>query len=560
MSLAAVLSATAVPARPGLHPYVQPDGTVIMVRQSGDEYSHTVTDRYGRLLADDGNGRLVPAESITAVRDDNAPNPRLKRSRQARHMAAAQEYPWFGEPDFNPGICPTSFPACGERRGLVILVEYQDVRFNTPDAKDYFTRMLNEEGFSDYGATGSARDYFVYNSMGAFTPQFDVYGPVLLPDKRLHYGVNDSWGNDKRPHEMVIEACQLLDAEIDFNDYDIDGDGFVDNIFVIYADKGENAGGPATSVWPHSADIFDMTGRYHEFDGIKINHYACTNETVEYNGQNRPDGIGTFVHEFGHVIGLPDLYTTVYNKAFTPGEWSVMDEGPYNNEGRTPPNYSAYERFSLGWIEPERLSAGDKELLPIDVSNHCYIVTSDRPNEYFLLENRRQEGNDFYIPWHGMLIWHVDYDADIWFANEVNNEVGHQRVDLVEADGILSDGTTAGDSFPGVFGVTSFGAMTSPSFTCWSGAPAGYELTSIREEGDVVRFNVAGGSGIGGDADGTKPWRLEGDILTAGDDVRIVDMMGRIVSSLRSGESLGLVRGAVYVVVSDNVSDKICVR
>ena len=156
------------------------------------------------------------------------------------------------------------------------------------------------------------------------------------------------YGNDQRPEEMIIEACQMLDDTVDFSEYDRDGDGYIDNVFVFYAGRGEASGGASDTVWPHSWDITAATSVPYVFDGVRLDRYGCSNEWEV----DRPDGVGTFVHEFSHVMGLPDLYATKYTGAFTPGAWSAMDYGPYNNDGCTPPLYSAFERYSLGWIEP----------------------------------------------------------------------------------------------------------------------------------------------------------------------------------------------------------------
>ncbi len=558
---ASALASFAVPARPGLRPHTQPDGSVVMISVSGDERHKTITDERGRSLIMDEDGWLVEGSYAQAPATYSLRGSARRAASAGTGGAGYPAYPdWLPE-GFNPGLCYTPFPTQGEPRALVILVEYQDVPFNHPSPRDYFRRMLNEEGFSDYGATGSARDFFVENSMGQFKPEFDVYGPVLLPKNRSYYGANDRWGNDLHPEQMAVDACRILDDEIDFSDYDLDGDGYIDNVFIFYADKGEATYGPMGSVWPHSAILQDLRpGEVFEYDGVLLGQYACTNETVIYNDEERPDGIGTFVHEFSHVLGLPDLYTTVYNNAFTPGEWSTLDFGPYNNEGRTPPYYSAYERFSLGWLEPELLRAGEMRLDPIQDSNHAYMVMTDRPNEYFLLESRKRTGADKWLPGHGMLVWHVDYNEKVWYDNEVNNVVSHQRVDIVEADGTQNGASRHGDTFPGVKGITAFGADTSPSFRSWSKQPVGFELSSIAEpEEGVVTFTVSGeGAGIAGVESGAG-WSLQGDLLTAVEAAVVMDMQGRTIARLGAGESVRLPRRTPLIVVSAGEGTKVMI-
>ena len=249
--------------------------------------------------------------------------------------------------------------------------------------------MLNKQGFSEYGGTGCAKEYFELNSNGQFRPQFDVYGPVTLPNNREYYGGNDERGDDKHASEMVSHAVQILDPDVDFTRYDMSSDGEVDNVYVIYAGQGEATYGGPDTVWPHSYDLLkDMV--FVRVDGLYVNHYACCNEWLK----DEPDGVGTFIHEFSHVLGLPDLYATIGARlSATPGNWSVLDYGPYNNGGHTPPNYSAYERYAMGWVEPEILSAPKNlNLLNLSESNQVAIIPVEgNENEFFLIENRSRE-------------------------------------------------------------------------------------------------------------------------------------------------------------------------
>lgn len=160
-----------------------------------------------------------------------------------------------------------------------MLVEYSDVKFKIDDPSDYFTRLFNENGFSDYGGTGSVRDYFTDQSNGKFDIHYDVFGPVTLAGKRSYYGSNNSFGDDSNPEGMVREAAELLKNEIDFSQYDYDNDGRIDNIFIVYAGEGEADGGPAESVWPHA---FEIT------NGKTYNGKSCTDTAASTNGSTTP--------------------------------------------------------------------------------------------------------------------------------------------------------------------------------------------------------------------------------------------------------------------------------
>lgn len=521
--------AMAIPAKPGLTAYTQPDGTVINIQLIGDEHGHMVYSESGLLLVE-ANGRLEYAEfdseghpvasgimvradndrqvkgmrlqtqgnleawakKITSVRDARLEKLEKKIAMRRAATRAGESSDGDAADRLVPlhfGRCETNFPVLGEQKGIVILVEYEDVPFTYGDL-EYFNRMLNEKGFSDYGSLGSVRDWFVENSNGQFLPDFDVYGPVKLPNERKYYGGNDEYGNDMRAHEMAIDACRLLDESIDFSQYDRDGDGIIDNVFIFYAGKGEHDSGVKNAVWPHSWDVaMGLPDEKFIYDGVQLNHYACTCEIP--SGYQRPDGIGTFIHEFSHVMGLPDLYVTNYTTGFTPGEWSVMDQGPYNNSGLTPPNYSSYEKGALGWIDFQPFAAGRMELDNLSESNQAYALPTDNENEFYFFENRQQRGNDAFIPGHGMLVWHIDYKPAMWTLNTVNNTTLHQYVDLVEADNVKSSGTRASDSFPGNKGITAFGFDTKPQLASWSKARLAFDLEDIEESEDgVISFTA----------------------------------------------------------------------
>ena len=496
------ISCYALPARHGLIEATQPDGTTLNIRMEGNGEHKRIFSEDGYLLTTDSLGFYVFADLNkegevvpTEIRDINPGNRNaeiLNKISKLNQTGLTESYK-IKEPENNLsqyakgiGLGVTKFPSYGEQRSVVILVEFADKGFTIENPNDFYTRMLNETGFSDGGATGSARDYFISNSNGIFIPQFDVYGPVVLDKPYSYYGKNSIWGQDSNPWDMVVEACELLDDEIDFSLYDRNEDGVIDNVYFFYAGYGEADGGGANTIWPHSFDITSVSWHPYMFDGVRLDHYACSNELQKMNN-DLPDGIGTFCHEFSHVLGLPDLYSTTYNNAFTPFTWDILDHGSYNNNSRTPPNYSSYERFALDWINPEILYKGEEILLyPLDETNEAFIVLTDNDNEYFLFENRQQNGFDEFIPGHGMLIWHVDFDMRKWMNNTVNNTASHQNVDLIEADNRKNQYSLEGDSFPGSQNVNEFSCETKPAFVSWNKVNMPLRLFNIEESEDGI--------------------------------------------------------------------------
>ena len=386
--------------------------------------------------------------------------------------------------DFND----SDFPTQGSPKVLVVLAEFSNARFAMSNPKEAFSNLLNQEGYSSYGATGSCKDYFKDNSMGAFSPEFVVYGPAKLPNTFEKYGANDIQGRDVAPEQMIIDACQALDGEIDFSQFDINKDGKVDNVYVFYAGYGAADGGGASRIWPHASDL---TNKHIVLDGVELGSYACSNE-VNFETKEIT-GIGVFTHEFCHVLGLPDLYDTAGSGAFTPGSWCLMDYGEYNNHGKTPPCLTAFERMSLGWLTPEELTdPANCSLEPIS-ENKAYRISTNADNEFFLLENRQNQGWDNFLEGYGMLVWHIDYDNTIWNNNSVNNISFHQRVDILEADNVKDLKTVAGDAFPGTAGVTQITDDTNPNMRTWAGIGFGKTITSIEETDGIVHFRYRGG-------------------------------------------------------------------
>lgn len=524
------LMAYGMPANPAWRTLTQPDGSTLSLSHRGDERcSFYVTesglivrqsaDGWYRVVANDGSLTQYTPSDFTMKASDAADYDPQQAFESIQRMAQSTPYarmPLNGAATYSParviaggkydnadGHDLREVPTTGSPHVLVILVNYADTKFSfCDDPHTEMSNMMMQHGYSNFGATGSACDFYTDQSRGLYTPQFDVYGPVQLPQNRAYYGGNNSDGSEPRAYEMVVDACRILDPDVDFSIYDTDGDGKVDNVYVFYAGYGENDGGTRDCVWPHAWQIQYATTPP-EHDGVVINRYACSNE-LRYTGQSGeldPTGIGTFCHEFGHVLGQPDMYATTYTNSFTPGSYSAMDHGSYNNDGRTPPNFSAYERYAMEWLEPVELTdAASISMLPIGDGGNVYKINVDKnkPTEYWLFENRQQRGWDEFIPGHGMLVWHIDYVSSVWDSNVVNNTPAHQYVDIVEADNTQSEGSRMGDTFPGSGNVTSFTAATSPAFRTWTNVDSQLPLTEISEAASgVVSFNVKGGDDNG---------------------------------------------------------------
>lgn len=493
------LAVFAIPAKLELRTVTQPDGSSINIRVVGDEYLHfTITDD-GYILTQDADGfyrlasidtegmivstGLLPDKRITA--GTNIADIDTEAIRTLRE--AAGKAPGMGVKNRL-----SSYPTSGSPRIPVFLVEYSDVKFSKDfDVKEYFTKMMTQEDFDMFGGTGSATQYFRDQSQGKFIPQFDIYGPVTLPETQDYYGNNYGQGWDMKAHYMVSHAAKILDPDVDFSQYDADKDGDVDFIYVFYAGQGEHNKGGENTVWPHAGNL-KQTADFVFIDNVWLNRYACSNEMEG----DIPNGLGPFVHEYSHILGLSDLYAApevVTDRDFTPGPYSVMDYGCYNNDSRTPPNYSAYERNELMWNTGITLD-GPMNVTLDEISTGEFGIIKIVPyTEYYLFENRQQTGWDFALPAHGMVVWHVDIYKN--YGSTLNSDRDHQSVDLIEANGIPGFLQYAADfTFPGTTGKTEFTSETKPALLTSAGEAIDLPITDIAEsEEGVISFKVAGG-------------------------------------------------------------------
>ena len=519
----------AVPADDGTFPLKQPDGSELEVRFVGDDRFHVLQTEDGYFLKEDllgyysyVNEKGEPSGIYARNADERSDSETefLKGLNQndiynlMLENAPAVETMDYRVPDFayrdvmrmpsyNPEVTQ------GDIHVFVILVEFQDVKFKSDDPQAQFMDYMNKEGYNEHYNRGSVRDYFIKNSMGLFRPTFDVYGPVTISYERNHYGTTSS-DKDGRNYEgarkAIMEALDSLKKRggIDYSQYDNDNDGEIDFVYMFYAGVGANNSGVVGAIWPHAWYIGNSSNKRsgkNMGNNIYANRYACSNEIDGYAYRNDNStatlgGIGTFAHEFSHVLGLPDMYDLKGgNPRKTPKKWDVMDQGnyncPYNDEGTqncAPPFYSAFERMSLGWMTPTELNAvGTVRLDKIDDNNAYSVTNPENPDEMFLLEYRTKKDWDIGLPGSGMLIWHIDYVASVWKAKTINNDGNHMYVDIEEAVPETNSYANASDAFPGSKKVTNF-----DQFIFWNESDMEIALSEITESADkdYITFTV----------------------------------------------------------------------
>ena len=467
MMLCCAIAAIAVPAKPGWHTVNQSDGTTLQIQAVGNAFNHALLTSDGLTVARGDDGDFYYTSSLTGLTTVRAHGVNERTATEQAFIAAqrthltmtVKQFPRVGgkgKLGVGGSNADSDVPANGTRKVPIILVEYQDKKFKNT-REQIIQAMLT-------GNT-SVQQYFRDQSNGKYDPDFEVFGIYTLSQNRQYYGGNDSGGNDQRLGAMVTEACQMAAADgVSFNRFDTNSDNYCDVVIVIYAGVGEAQASytAPSAIWPcnwnlQSAAYYGLGGNgafRPNGSGPYVNNFAVFNEVHGSNDNGSTiDGIGTFCHEFGHCLGLPDFYDTNYGGHYGMGYWNIMDTGCYANDTYTPVGYSAYEKNFMGWIDYVIPNPGTYYTLPIwnqkneDTDKALFLQSDINGNEFFIIENRRQQGWDRYLPAQGLLIHHITYDASRWQANTPNNQ-NIQLVTIMPADNTLSTNNESGDTWP----------------------------------------------------------------------------------------------------------------
>ena len=418
MMLAMTMAVMAVPAKKGMWKTITlADGSELRATLVGDEHGHFWKAE---------NGQAYSMQNGVYVAIDAQQRMEQAKARRAKVNARRVQKREFGHPT----------TITGNKKAIMILVNFNDVKYQASHTNALFQKIANEENYTEGKFQGSMADYFKAQSRGKFTLDFDVVGPVTVSKNASYYGSNDSQENDMYPEKMVQEAVTLAKNQIsDWTPYDWDNDGYVDQVYVVYAGKGEADGGAENTIWPHAWELGSSSVTVGT--NLKVNSYACGPELDGQTGDIT--GIGTMCHEYSHCLGYPDFYDIDYSGGQGMGEWDLMDAGSYNGDSYQPAGYTSYERWFAGWETPVVLGAEDlnvTDMKSLQNGGEFYIIYNDKnANEYYLLENRQFEGWDASLPASGLLIIHCDYNASVWEQNGPNDDPAHQRMTVVPADG-----------------------------------------------------------------------------------------------------------------------------
>ena len=448
LSISAVLAAIAIqamPVKPGICRNITlADGTVVKAELVGDEHLTYWRTADGACYRQTPSAGVFSKVELSALQSEYDAVVAQKAAREKAILESAR----------------TSMPVKkvegskfqGKKKCLVILANFADTKFKPEHTLDLYKQIINGENYSDetLGFKGSVRDYFKAQSGGQFEIDFDVVGPVDLPKGYAGYGKNDASGRDQAAlvYPMVEDAVNLAKDQVtDWKQYDWDGDGLVEEVFVLYAGHGQ-AKYPQDPdlVWPHKSAIDPMTVA----DGVKVSVYACSSEL---GATEAIDGIGAFCHEFSHCMGLKDHYD-INGRGYGTGFWDIMCFGCYNGNSFLPAEYNSYDKMFCGWKEPIVLNAEPQKIegmKALAAGGDTYIFYNDgNENEYYMLENRQKTGWDAALPGEGLIVLHVDYSKGAWEDNQVNYNAARQRMTVIPADNTLgsTDEDKAGDAWP----------------------------------------------------------------------------------------------------------------
>ena len=361
-------------------------------------------------------------------------------------------------------------PSTGTIQVAFILSEFEDQEYQEGHDLDYFEDLA-------FGETDSMWDYYDEVSRGELNIEGDVYGPYTLGGDAADYGDENM--------DFVEDSVEIADDDIDYRDYDA--------VMVIHSGPGEESSGDSDDIWsihwPYAIETDD--------GGYEIEEITQAPEYELSSGERSP--LGVWVHEFGHELGLPDLYDTD-NSSEGIGHWGVMASGSWADNGETPVYFSAWSRYWLGWVDPIPITDDINNLVmePVEDGGDVYMLPIpgnwSGSNEYFLIENRQQMKYDLYLPGEGLLIWHIDEDVinSKWNSNSVNNDEEHKGVDLEEADGEddLDNNENRGDSGD-TYNSGSFTKDTYPDSLAYNNTESGWKIENIETDGDKIIVDIS---------------------------------------------------------------------
>lgn len=514
---AVTMQSYATIAYPGLVEFKQPNGNIVKVTMRGSEtlkWAETedgytlMYDSIGNLVYAelDAMGDLVPSNVIATDMDFRPAEVEMRLMATPKRLAYSQRQMAMAEQVQQARsrqmaqMASSGAPAVGTRKMLLILVDFPDYPFQKTKAD--FELLMNQLNYTDDGRYGSVRDFYRENSFGQLDLIHDVVGVYRLQYERAYYGGNTGSSNDNDPRQMALEAVTMAAADVNFADYDNDGDGTVDGVHIIYAGPGEEAGGGGDCIWAHSWTVSATV------DGVRTYRYSCSPE-IRGSGGSKMTHIGVICHEIGHVLGAMDFYDTNYGTGGQypgTGNWDLMASGNWNGDGACPAHFNPYSKiYDYGWATPADGNKAASFTLDAKSQDGFVRIDTQTDGEFFLLEYRAKSGFDLCAPYHGLMVYRASDGLSRMSMNTLNAYHKQQFYPLVanapndlptSVVSTYGSVNTSSAPFPGTLGVDELTDFTTPSMKSWIGVNTEFPITSIKENvaGESVTFDVAGGT------------------------------------------------------------------
>lgn len=337
----------------------------------------------------------------------------------------------------------------GERHQLTVLVEFNDRKFIGDESATLtqWNKIFNTKDLSEEPFNGSVHDYFLAQSYGDFSVLFDLVYVQVSGDAKKYASTSS---HDEYSQYLVQDIMEVLKDrnDIEWDRYDWNGDGNINQLLIVYAGHGMNDSNDDDLIWPHqwwmSEHLKDcQQGVY--CDPIPVSYGGkeymvdCYCALNELTNENDYGSFGTICHEYTHCFGFPDFY---YGSTQYVYSWDLMDSGNYNGDGYIPPGYSAHERWLMGWLSPIELQETTTvtDMPALAEQGRAYLIHNDGyENEYYIIENRQPLGWDAGLPGSGILVFHIDYDPSVWTSTRVvPNSPSRKRYEIFHANNMIS--------------------------------------------------------------------------------------------------------------------------
>ncbi len=540
-------STFAAPANPNSFQEVQPDGTRVSLRVRGDEHFNWTEDLAGfTVIQSKGwyeyaklnpQGRLVP----TGLRVGHN-NPKAQGLSPGILPTTAQRAASAGGSSSNSvstGVQQVA--SVGSIRNLVVLIQFSNhVGRALPSSSDYDVLFNASGGDPVLAPSGSVRDVYLENSYGQMELNSDISSWITVSGTEQYYAGGVS-GDSSVLWEALREALDKLDQTVDFRQYDMNHDGYIDSIAFIHSGYGAEFGGTdvdgtaqADRIWSHRWAM--QNPEWISDEGIRVSDYHI-NPGLWGRSGTAISRIGTIAHETGHFFGLPDLYDTDGGGNGIGSFGLMANSWGFDGSQLCPPHLSPWSKMQLGWIEPVNISQpGQYTVGQSETNDDYFIISAGYPsNEYLLIENRQNAGFDCSMGKGGLAIWHIDdkagFNTEGYPGKRWPKDGKHYRVALAQADGDfeLELGRNSGSLWDlhraGGVDAMAPGPGGHPNTDGYQGGVitvTGHTISNISTTGPVMTFCLNGcGAGSGGGGGGSTggfeaPSNLTASVSTSG--------------------------------------------